>query len=214
MKHKKTLGILLGLLVFFVVAVSPSSSVEAATIQLISPADGSMAGQNTIFQWESVGTGFYQLEINEIIVKSNIAEPSFALSRVEHVTFQDKGTYRWKVHGGCYLTPGKLVVCSHISNESTFTYSKSSIIEFRPPTSAKTLEDLLQVIMRFMFYMAIALAPLFYVVAGFILVVAGGNPDKVQLAKNIFLWTTIGFVVILIAAGLEMVIRDVLGVRQ
>lgn len=214
MRHKRTLGILLGLLVSFVVTVFPSSNVEAATTKLISPANGSKAGPNTVFQWEPAGTGFYQLEINGTIVKSNLAEPSLALSRVEHVAFQDKGMYRWKAHGGCYLTAGKSVVCSHISSEQTFTYSKSSIIEFRPPTSSTTLEDLLQVIMRFMFYMAIALAPLFYIAAGFILVVGGGNPDKVQLAKNIFLWTTIGFVVILIAAGLEMVIRDVLGVSQ
>ncbi|MDP4009203.1 MAG: PA14 domain-containing protein [bacterium] len=97
---------------------------------------------------------------------------------------------------------------------TTVTPGGRQMIEFKPPTSAKTLEELLQVIMRFMFYMAIALAPLFYVAAGFILVVGGGDPKKVQLAKDIFLWTTIGFVVILIAAGLEMVIRDVLGVRQ
>lgn len=229
MKHKKQKNLFVFSLVFGVALlgffalpahgayVDPESDeggTGGSTIQLISPANGSKAGSNTVFRWESVGTGFYQLEIDGKIVKSSITETSFALSGAESIAFQDKGTYRWKVHGGCYLTSGKSVVCSHGSNQQTFTYSKSSIIEFPPPTSSTTLEELLQAIMRFMFYMAIALAPLLYVAAGFILVVAGGNPEKVQLAKNIFLWTTIGFVVILIASGLEMVIRDILGVRQ
>jgi hypothetical protein len=51
-----------------------------------------------------------------------------------------------------------------------------------------------------------------YLVAGFYLVTAAGDSQKVTTAKSIFLYTTIGLGIILFAKGLIAVLKSVIGV--
>ena len=44
--------------------------------------------------------------------------------------------------------------------------------------------------------------------AGFLFVTAQGNADKIKQAKNVFLWTLVGAIVLLGAEALSQVIRD------
>lgn len=96
---------------------------------------------------------------------------------------------------------------------STTTPSSTMVVPpFDNPIDSDNLGELIQLIMRFLIFMAIAIAPLLYIAAGFILITAGGSPDSIKKAKDIFVWTTVGFVIILLAAGFESFIRSVIGV--
>jgi hypothetical protein len=48
---------------------------------------------------------------------------------------------------------------------------------------------------------ALLAAPLLYLLAVFYLLTAAGEIEKISRAKKLFLWTTVGLVVILIARG-------------
>jgi len=50
-------------------------------------------------------------------------------------------------------------------------------------------------------------------IAAFFLLTAAGNPQRVDKAKQIILWTVIGLAIILLAKGLISVLRQIIGVK-
>ncbi len=79
------------------------------------------------------------------------------------------------------------------------------------PLKAQSLEELIDAIVNFIFWFAMALAPLMIIIAGFLFLTAGGEPDKINKAKNIITYTFIGLLIILLAKGLISALKTVLG---
>lgn len=79
------------------------------------------------------------------------------------------------------------------------------------PLEAETIEELIDNIIDFIFLISLAIAPIMILVAGFLFLTAGGNPQKVSQAKNLILYTVIGLAIILLAKGLIAVLKSVLG---
>ncbi len=80
------------------------------------------------------------------------------------------------------------------------------------PIGVDTIPELVAAIIEFIRKVALALAPIVFIFAGFKYFTAGGNPDQVKQATNLIKWALIGLAIILIAEGLAKVIADVLGV--
>ncbi len=80
----------------------------------------------------------------------------------------------------------------------------------RNPLCAQSIEELIDSIITFIFYLAIAIAPLMWIIAGFILLTSAGNPEKVNQAKKIALYTAIGFFLVMLAKALVAVVRRVI----
>lgn len=81
------------------------------------------------------------------------------------------------------------------------------------PLCAKSFEDLLNSIINFIFYVAMAITPIMIMIAGFFLLTAGGDPKRVDTAKKIILWTVIGLAIILFARGLISVLRQIMKLK-
>jgi len=81
------------------------------------------------------------------------------------------------------------------------------------PLEAESFEDLLNSIVNFIFYVGIAIAPIMIMIAAFFFLTAGGDPKRVDTAKQIILWTVIGLAIILLAKGLISVLRQIIGVK-
>jgi len=79
------------------------------------------------------------------------------------------------------------------------------------PLKACDFQELIDALINFIFWVAIAIAPVMIIIAGFLLVTAAGNPDRVKQAQNIILYTVIGLAIVLLAKGLIAVIRGVIG---
>lgn len=79
------------------------------------------------------------------------------------------------------------------------------------PLGSAGLTDIVNNILTILFNFALVLAPLMIVVAGIMFVTAGGSPDRLSTAKRILIWTVVGFVIILIARGLIVVLRAMIG---
>jgi len=82
------------------------------------------------------------------------------------------------------------------------------------PLEAESFEGLLNSIVTFIFYVAIAIAPIMIMIAAFFLLTAGGDPKRVDTAKQIILWTVVGLAIILLAKGLISVLRQIIGVSS
>lgn len=80
------------------------------------------------------------------------------------------------------------------------------------PLSTDSFEDLLSSITNFIFTIALALAPVMMIIAGFMFVTSAGDPGRVGTAKKLALYTLIGLAIILLASGLIKVLQSVLGV--
>jgi len=78
------------------------------------------------------------------------------------------------------------------------------------PIDADTFEELIENIITFIFNIALALVPLMIVIAGVYFVTAAGNPEQVQKAKGIILYTLIGFIIILLARGFVEFLKQIL----
>lgn len=92
-------------------------------------------------------------------------------------------------------------------------FPQSSQAGFEFPNPLENIEDLpdfLKVLWKIIFDLAIVLAPLLIVYAGFLFVTAAGNPDTIKKAKDVITWTIVGLVIILISGGIASVIKDVL----
>ncbi len=87
-------------------------------------------------------------------------------------------------------------------------------LKLESPIEHKNFGDLIDAIIKFIFNIALALAPLLIVIGGFYFVTAAGDPSKIETGKRIILYTLIGFLIILISRGLVEVIKGLIRVVE
>lgn len=80
------------------------------------------------------------------------------------------------------------------------------------PLKADTFAKLIDAIINIIFMLAIAIAPIMFVIAGFYFITAVGEPEKINTAKKIILWTFIGLLVVISAKGFIMLFGKIFGV--
>jgi len=81
------------------------------------------------------------------------------------------------------------------------------------PLCANTLWELLDAIIVFIFYLAVPIAVIMIIIAGFYFVTAAGEPNKITTAKQIILYTLIGLLIILCSTGLIKLFGEIFGVK-
>lgn len=76
-------------------------------------------------------------------------------------------------------------------------------------------ESIAQIINRVAYYLTVYIAPpivtIMILIAGFYFLTAGENPERVKTARQIILWTVIGYAIILISWGVTLIITQLLG---
>lgn len=82
------------------------------------------------------------------------------------------------------------------------------------PLGADTFEDIINNIIDFIFNIALVLAPLMIVWAGGLYITSSGNPDQITKAKNIIIYTLVGFAIILLSKGFVAIIKQLLGTSE
>lgn len=87
-------------------------------------------------------------------------------------------------------------------------FTKAITIE--SPIQYKTFEELINTIINFIFWVAIAIAPVVIIIAGFYFLTSGGDPEKLRKAKQIILFTFIGLLIVLSGKGIISLIRQII----
>ncbi len=81
------------------------------------------------------------------------------------------------------------------------------------PLAANSFAELIDAIINIIFYLAMLIAPIMIIVAGFYFVTAAGEPEKINIAKKMILWTLIGLLVVMSAKGFIMLFGEIFGVE-
>ena len=84
-------------------------------------------------------------------------------------------------------------------------------IEIQNPLSAPDFKTLINNIINFIYWIAIAAVPLAIIIGGAYFLTAGGKPENVETGKKIITYAIIGLAIVLLARGLTSVITGVLG---
>ena len=71
--------------------------------------------------------------------------------------------------------------------------------------------DVVDRILNIIFFVAIAVAPVMIIVAGFKFLTGGGNPETLKGARAMLIWTGVGFGIILLSKGIVVILRGVIG---
>jgi hypothetical protein len=87
-------------------------------------------------------------------------------------------------------------------------------VTFDNPLADDDIVSILNKIWKFLYILALALVPLIAIIAGFMFLTAGGEPEKIRKARNLLLWMAVGVVIILLAGGIVKVIKMILGVEN
>ena len=90
---------------------------------------------------------------------------------------------------------------------STVPACPSGSICIPNPLRYSSFECLIDAVIKMIFYISLALAPVMIIIGAFQLLTSAGNPVKVKTAQNIFLWTAIGLLVVFLARGLVALIN-------
>jgi hypothetical protein len=86
-------------------------------------------------------------------------------------------------------------------------------ISFPNPLSCENLGCIIKKIISELQKLAIPIVIIMVLIGGFQIMTAGGNEEKVKQGRSTIWWAVIGYVVILLANGLVLVIESVLGAK-
>ena len=87
--------------------------------------------------------------------------------------------------------------------------ANAQMVEIENPITSNSFTDLAQNILKFIFNVALAIVPIMFIIAGLAFITAAGDPEKIKRAKDIVLWTIIGFAIILLANTIIAVIQEI-----
>lgn len=79
-----------------------------------------------------------------------------------------------------------------------------------PLTTAK-FTDVVDRILNILFFVAIAVTPVMIIVAGFKFLTGGGDPKNITAARQMLVWTAVGFGIILLSKGIVLILRSIIG---
>ena len=108
----------------------------------------------------------------------------------------------------CLILFGSLVILffNPVSN-----LASADTIKITNPLNVTTVQDVIAAISNFAWQIALAIAPVMFVIAGFLYITSAGDPKKVDTAKKFFIYTIVGLVIVLLATSFYYVLKSLLG---
>lgn len=86
-------------------------------------------------------------------------------------------------------------------------------IEIKNPLKYESFGDLIENIVRFLFWLSLFVGALMIVVAAYCFLTSAGDPEKVKRAKNIIIWTLVGILVLFLSVAFVAFLKEALGVK-
>jgi hypothetical protein len=82
------------------------------------------------------------------------------------------------------------------------------------PIAANSFQEIIDGIINFIFYIGLIVTPLMVVIAGLLILTAGGDPKKVEQGRHIIVYALIGLFIILFAKGIISMLNGVMQVKS
>lgn len=101
--------------------------------------------------------------------------------------------------------------CANIGTPSAKDFPTGKTCICNPLGQGTGFTDVVDKILNIIFFVAIAVAPVMIIVAGFKFLTGGANPETLKSARMMLIWTAVGFGIILLSKGIVLILRGVLG---
>jgi hypothetical protein len=82
------------------------------------------------------------------------------------------------------------------------------------PLKANSIEEIINSVINFIFTIGLIVCPLVIIAGGFIMITAGGEPDKVGTGRRMIYYALIGLGIIILAKGFVLALKQVLKVKD
>ncbi len=82
-----------------------------------------------------------------------------------------------------------------------------------PLGTTSTFAEIIDRVTGYLIVIAAPIATLMILLAAFKILTAGDNPENLKSAKQMILWTVVGYAIILISKGITLIIKQLLGAR-
>lgn len=89
----------------------------------------------------------------------------------------------------------------------------SQTIQIPNPLQAKTFEDLIAALNRWLLVIAVPILTLMIIIGAFQIMTGAGNPEKITQGRHTITYAIIGYALLLISSGITFIIKEVLGTR-
>ncbi len=119
------------------------------------------------------------------------------------------GVYNWRTYA--LLNDGSVTTDKTCYVRVTSVCDPDKAVCIKNPLSSNDFTDLFNNIINFIFLLSFPVSAFMVMFAGFLFMTGGGDPAKFKRAKDILLWTAIGFIVILISKSMPALIQNILG---
>jgi hypothetical protein len=86
-------------------------------------------------------------------------------------------------------------------------------IEIPNPLQARTFEDLVSALNRWLLVIAVPILTLMIFIGAFQIMTGAGNPEKITQGRHTITYAIIGYALLLISSGITFIIKEVLGTR-
>lgn len=185
----------------------------------LTPCEGNDISLSPLLNWEDVsGANHYELYYKRENDK-DWADRYPSISSYQASGLSPNTTYQWYVVScgdpAC-LDKAESLLCSFKTKEleippNGHTNGGGGPVEILNPLQCDTLGCAINALLNLLFYLAIALAPILIIYAGFMLLTAAGEAAKINKAKQIILWTVMALVVVILAKGLPSIVKGMIG---
>jgi len=80
------------------------------------------------------------------------------------------------------------------------------------PLKDNSFKDIIDTLINFVTILAVAIAPIFFLYGGFLMMTSAGDTTKLKKAKDLFLYTILGLAILFLGKGLIEVLKSVIGI--
>ncbi|MBI4132766.1 MAG: TrbC/VirB2 family protein [Candidatus Sungbacteria bacterium] len=87
----------------------------------------------------------------------------------------------------------------------------ASAVSVQDPLGGKKFEDIIKGVVSFANTILAPLSTLMILIAAFLYMTGGGNPEKITTAHRVLIWALVGIAIVLLSNGALAIIKNVLG---
>ena len=87
-------------------------------------------------------------------------------------------------------------------------------VKFENPIEKESIQELIDAIVKFIWNLALIIAPLMIMIGAFYLITAAGDPEKINTGKKIITWTIVGIAIVLLSTGAMSIIKEILSAKK
>jgi FtsH-binding integral membrane protein len=103
-----------------------------------------------------------------------------------------------------------IIAATTVLTQAPATAAANGGVTIDNPITSNSFEEFVGKIAKWLFNIALVIAPIMFVIGGFYYITAQGDPAKIKKAGDLITWTAIGLIVIMLTNGIIKLLKDMI----